>query len=230
MPGTSSFVPWGPDHQAVLLLTAIAAMTVILGRRHFEGAADRWARPGMAAVLVGNELLAWGISAAHGHVRFPLQLCDLALFATAWALLKPQRAVAEVAYFWGLAGSLQAVLTPDLRAPFPSYWWMTFFLGHCGVVLCAVYLAAAGDVRPTVRSVWRVWWLANGYAVVAGITNWMFGTNYGYLARKPMHPSLLDHLGPWPTYILGMEVVALASFALYYAPFVIARRYTGRTA
>ena len=228
MPQGSGFVPFGPDHQAVVLLTFIAAMAVILGRGHLKGAADRWARRGMAAVLVGNELLAWGISAAHGHVRFPLQLCDLALFATAWVLLKPHRSVAEVAYFWGLAGSLQAVLTPDLREPFPSYGWLKFFLGHCGVVLCAVYLAAAGDVRPTARSVWRVWWLANGYAVVAGIANWMFGTNYGYLARKPMHPSLLDHLGPWPAYILGMEVVALASFALYYAPFVWARWWQRR--
>ena len=228
MAETGGFVPWGPDHQAVVLLTAVAAAALILGRQHLRGAADHWARRVMAAVLVGNELLAWAISAAHGQVLLPLQLCDLALFATAWALLKPQRSVAEVAYFWGLAGSLQAVLTPDLREPFPTYWWVKFFLGHCGVVLSAVYLAVTSNVQPTARSVWRVWWLSNGYAVVAGIVNWAFGTNYGYLARKPMQPSLLDHLGPWPTYILGTEVVALASFALYYAPFVVARRLQRR--
>jgi len=229
MRGTSGFVPWGTDHQAVVFLTAVTAAAIILNRQHLEGAVDCWIRRGLAAVLVGNELLAWGISLVHGQLRLPLQLCDLALFAVAWALVSAQRSVAEVAYFWGLAGSLQAVLTPDLRELFPSYWWMKFFLGHCGVVLGAVYVAARGFVQPTAHSVWRVWLLTNGYAVVAGITNWLLGTNYGYLAHKPMHPSLLDHLGPWPYYIVGMEVVALASFYVYYAPLAWARWWQRRT-
>jgi hypothetical integral membrane protein (TIGR02206 family) len=223
------FVPFGPDHQAVLVATAVIAVALVLSRRHLRQANDRWVRRVMAAGLMGNELVAWGISAAHGQVWLPLQLCDLALFATAWALIRPQWLVAELAYFWGLAGSLQAVLTPDLREPFPSYWWVRFFLGHCGIVLSAVYLAAKGWVQPTARSVWRVWLLTNGYAAVAGMANWMFGTNYGYLARKPMHPSLLDHLGPWPYYILGMELAALVSFYLSYTPFVLARWLQRRT-
>lgn len=228
IPASAGFVPWGTDHQAVLLVTALTACALIVGRRRLRAADDRWLRRGLAAALVANELTAWVAASAHGVVRVPLQLCDLALFATVWALLSLRRSVAEVAYFWGLAGSLQAVLTPDLAEPFPSYWWMKFFVGHCGIVLSVVYLAVTGRVAPSPRSVWRLWLWTNVYAAVIGLVNWGFGTNYGYLARKPMQPSLLDSFGPWPYYIVVMEVAALLSFCLYYAPFVVGRRLAQR--
>ena len=224
MPGTSGFVPWGSDHQAVLALLAVGAAALLWIGRRISPSADRRLRRGLAVILVSNEAIAYAASLAHGVVRVPLQLCDLAFFVTVWALLSVRPVVAEVAYFWGLAGSLQAVLTPDVQEAFPHYWWMKFFVSHCGVVLSAIYLASSGRIRPTQRSVWKLFALTNGYAVIAGMSNWLFGTNYGSLARKPMQPSLLDAFGPWPYYILGMELMALLSFYLYYAPFALARR------
>jgi len=224
------FVPWGPDHQAVVAATALAAVALILARARLRAADDRWVRRRVAALLAANELIAWVIAASHGHPRVPLQLCDLAFFATVWALWSVRRPVAELAYFWGLAGSLQAVLTPDLREAFPQYWWVKFFVSHCGIVLSALYLGLSGRVRPTARSVWRMWLVTNMYAGVAGIINWLFGTNYGYLAQKPAQPSLLDYLGPWPYYIGAMEVIALGLFAVCYAPFALARAAARRTA
>ena len=228
MPETIGFVPWGPDHMAVLALLAVSAAALLWIGGHVSPSADRGLRRGVAAVLVSNEAIAYVAALAHGVVRVPLQLCDLAFFVTVWAMVSAKPFVAEVAYFWGLAGSLQAVLTPDVQGAFPDYWWMKFFVSHCGVVLSAVYLAASGRIRPTHRSVWKLFALTNGYAVIAGMINGLFGTNYGYLARKPMQPSLLDVFGPWPYYILGMELMALLSFYLYYAPFVFARRVQRR--
>lgn len=224
---TSGFVPFGPDHQVVLVLTGLLAVALILARGRLRAMDERWLRWGFAAGLAGNELASWGLGLAQGHVRLPLQLCDLALITAVWALFNPQRLVAQLAYFWGLAGSLQAVLTPDLRQPFPDYWWWKFFIGHCGLVLSAVYLGVTGRVQPTQRAIWRVWLLTNVYAVVIGIVNGLRGTNYGYLAHKPVQPSLLDHFGPWPYYIVVMELVGLVSFYLYYAPFAVAR-WAGR--
>jgi hypothetical integral membrane protein (TIGR02206 family) len=151
-------------------------------------------------------------------------LCDLALLATVWALVSLRPLVCEVAYFWGLAGSLQAVLTPDLQQAFPDYWWVKFFISHCGVVLSAVYLAVTGRIQPTQRTVWKLFGMTNLYALTVGGVNWLFGTNFGYLAHKPAQPSLLDAFGPWPYYIVGMELAALASFYLYAAPFALIRR------
>ncbi|MBI4003902.1 MAG: TIGR02206 family membrane protein [Candidatus Omnitrophica bacterium] len=223
MPETGGFIPWGPDHRGVVALTALAAAACIAGRARLRGVDDRVGRRVLAAGLAANEITGWGVALSQGRLQLPLQLCDLALIAVVVALLTTHRPAAELAYFWGLAGSLQAILTPDLRQPFPSYWWIQFFLSHCGVVLCAVYLAVTGRVQPTHGSVWRMFGWTNLYAGIVGLINWRFEANFGYLAHKPMQPSLLDALGPWPYYIGGMELIALASLYLYYAPFVLAR-------
>lgn len=58
----------------------------------------------------------------------------------------------------------------------------------------------------------------NCYALVVGAVNANWGWNYGYLCRKPSGPSLLDYLGPWPWYLLSLELVALAMFLLLELP------------
>lgn len=230
MGARGSFVPYGPGHLWVVAGTVIAAAALVVTRARLTGRDDRTLRWGVAVLLAANELASWLIGFAHGHVRAPLQLCDLALALTVWSLIRAKPRVSEIAYFWGLAGSLQAVLTPDLRVAFPDYWWLKFFIGHCGVVLSVVYLAVTDRVRPTHRTVWKVWGWTNLYALIVGCLNGLFGTNYGYLAQKPMQPSVLDALGSWPYYVIGMEGLALLSFYLYYLPFVFARRSAGSTA
>ena len=71
-----------------------------------------------------------------------------------------------------------------------------------------------GDTRPS----WRIFGLTNLYAAGPGLLKRIFGTNYGYLAHKPVQPSLLDYCGPWPYYLVAMEVLMLGSLYLYYAP------------
>jgi hypothetical integral membrane protein (TIGR02206 family) len=93
---------------------------------------------------------------------------------------------------------------------------MSFFLLHLGVVLSAVYLVVRGHLVLRSASVGRAWCATNAYAVVAGILNWQLGANFGFLARKPVNPSILDYLGPWPYYILACEGIALALFGLCY--------------
>jgi hypothetical integral membrane protein (TIGR02206 family) len=215
MPAGAGFTPFGLDHLLVLVLTGLAALGLALTGRPMGREEDAWVRRAMAAVLLGNEAAAFAVAAQHGAVRVPLQLCDLATGLCVWALLSLRPRVCELAFFWGLAGSLQAVLTPDLRQGFPDFWWLKFFLGHSLVVLSAVYLAATGRVAAGHAGVWRAWGWTNAYALAVGALNAAWGTNYGYLARKPSQPSLLDYFGPWPYYILVMEAAALASFYLY---------------
>ena len=204
---------FGPDHLAVLVLLAVA-IAVLVARAPWwrRAGGDRAIRGVLASALALNRLALWLDAARRGSVGLPCHLCDLAVFLMIWTLVTGNRYAAEVAYCWGLAGSTQAIITPDLSAGFPSWRWLTFFSGHCGVVASGIYLVVKGRLSLTSWSVWRVWLISNGYVVVAGLLNWRLGTNFGYLAGKPQHPSLLDYLGPWPWYIGSMDALGLALF------------------
>jgi len=51
---------------------------------------------------------------------FPFHLCDIAAFICGFALITRKPLMCELAYFWGLAGTMQGLLTPDLNHDFPS--------------------------------------------------------------------------------------------------------------
>ncbi|MFH1208865.1 MAG: TIGR02206 family membrane protein [Candidatus Omnitrophota bacterium] len=214
----AAFRPYGPDHLAVLALLLAGALLLIRNttwiRRINDDCPVRYA---LAAALLINGAASWICALHQGFVLVPLHFCDFALLFVVWALLfGGPRYVKELAFFWGLAGSSQAVFTPDLYQRFPDCSWIVFFFGHGGVILSAIYLAARGSLELSGASVWRAWLGLSPYAAFAGLVNWGFGTNFGYLARKPGHPSVLDYLGPWPFYILGCGVIAAGLFSLCY--------------
>ena len=60
------------------------------------------------------------------------------------------------------------------------------------------------------------------YLVVALVVDQLTGVNYGFLLHKPEAASLLSLLSDWrPLYILQINLVAFAFYALLYAPFAI---------
>ena len=71
----------------------------------------------------------------------------------------------------------------------------------------------------SMKSVFKSMIVLNILAMIAFIANLMTGANYMFLARKPANPSILDYLGPYPWYILSLELLALIMFILLYLPF-----------
>ena len=214
----ASFVPYGPDHLAVLAVLGLGTLLLLacggrLKRRDAPGV-----RRTLAVLLLGHGLYSWSLLWARGIAYVPLQVCDVTLVLAAAALWSPAPLVSELVYYWGLTGSLQALLTPALEDPFPTRGWFAFFVDHLGIVLSAVYVAVSGRVRPSASAAARAWLALNLYAGAAGVINWLAGTNYGFLAHKPAQPSLLDAFGPWPSYVVWMELAVVASFAVCYAP------------
>jgi uncharacterized membrane protein YwaF len=57
----------------------------------------------------------------------------------------------ELIYFWGLAGTLQAVITPDLAVGFPHPMFFEYVVGHLGIVLAAVFLVVGLRLTPSTR-------------------------------------------------------------------------------
>ncbi len=217
-----NFQLFGVVHLAIIAAMFLTAGLLAWWSRRWPGAAGA-IRVGLGLLLLANELVYYVYKFQKGWFQFPaglpLQLCDLILWLTVAAMLfKPQFAF-EFCFFAGLAGTSMAVLTPDLWDPFPSYPTVYFFLAHCGIVACILYLWWSKAMRPLPGCVWRVMLALNGYALGLGLFNWVFATNYMYLCRKPAGASLLDFLGPWPVYLVVGEVVAAMLFSLLALPF-----------
>ncbi|MGZ6921285.1 MAG: YwaF family protein [Oryzihumus sp.] len=154
------------------------------------------------------------------QTSLPLALCDVALIVAAVACWFPQWALAvELTWFWGLTGTLQAVLTPDLTATFPELEFFEFVIGHVGIVVAAFYLVVGLRRQPRRGSVARVFAITVAWTALVGVFDWLTGSNYMFLAAVPEHASLLSVLGPGPWYILSAAGVALVMLLVLDAPF-----------
>ena len=128
----------------------------------------------------------------------------------------------EVAYFWGIGGTVQAVLTPNLPYGFPDFRFFSFFISHCGVIIGVTFLMLAHKLRPHAWSIPRVFAWTELYFVVTLAADAITGFNYGFLLHKPEATTLLSLLSDnRPLYLFQMHLLALTFFLVLYAPFVV---------
>src|SRR5437899_1380537 len=214
-----------PEHVGALAVIAAGAAILVRAARARPGA---WIRL-FAAVLVVDEISWWLYLLGGGQpgstfaYSLPLQLCDVAIFIAAAALWTRNRLLVEVTYFWGLAGTIQALLTPDLPQHFPSYPYFQYYIAHGGVVAAALILVVGLRQSPRRWAVARVAGLTVVYAALVGFVDAVTGADYMYLRSKPAGATLLDLLGPWPWYILSAAAIAVVLFAVLDAPFRLRR-------
>ena len=230
---TRKFALFGSLHLAILFVTlALPFVLSRLTRREQRPRLARGLAVTLAAILLFDRVfvLIWAYHVdkiAYWSNALPMHLCDWATFAVIIALVGRRQLPYELAYLWGLSGTFQAVLTPDTTESPLNPLFISFFVGHCGIIVSVLFLTWGLGMRPKPGAVWRVWLCGQIYLVCAGLVNWLFRAhdpNFGYLAEKPRHGSLLDYFGPWPWYILTLEAMALVFYVIFYAPFWFANR------
>ena len=214
-----------PEHVVALAVIAVVVAALVVAARKSPG---RWLNV-LAIVLVVDEvswwvyLIAGGVPGSRLEQSLPLQLCDVAIFIAAAALWTRNQLLVEVTYFWGIAGTLQALLTPDLPQHFPSYPYWQYYIAHGGVVAAALLLVVGMRLHPRRWAVARVAALTVAYAAFVFVVDLVTLSDYMYLRTKPSSATLLDFLGPWPVYILSAALIGIGLFAILDAPFRITR-------
>lgn len=212
-------------HIAALLF--IFALNIFLLRyKNKDEAVRKKVRITLAVVLWINEA-AWHIWSIYYGVwsvqeHLPLHACSILIWLAGFMLIFKNYRIYEFTYFMGIAGALQALLTPNIGIyGYPHFRFFQTFISHGLLVTSAVYMTAVEGMRPTWRSMLRVMVTANIYMVVVFFINQLIGSNYLYVAHKPPGPTLLDSLPDWPWYLLYMEAIGLVMFLLLYLPFMI---------
>lgn len=156
----------------------------------------------------------WDIS-----LSLPLELCSIASLLSAFMLLTRNKFLVEVLYFIAIAGSLQALVTPELYFGFPQYRFIQFFIDHFLLLLSPLLVIWLDNCKIKALSIIKAWLFLNGLALVVFFLNYLLQANYMFLMHKPSTPSLLDLLGEHPFYLLSLEIIALILFLIMYLPF-----------
>jgi hypothetical integral membrane protein (TIGR02206 family) len=218
------FVLFGPAHLTALGLAFGAPLVLAAWTRRATGR-DFAVRMVLAALLIlgwaGWYAMLWSRGWLAPGNELPLNLCDWAQAALIAALLSRNQYAYELGYFWGLGGTLQGVITPDVGSGFPDIQFLLFMLDHAGLIAALLYLTLGTGLRPVPKSLLRVIAATLLYVAAAGIADIALGTNYGFLRGKGDHVSLLTFLAPWPWYIGELVLIGLSSVAVYYAPFFV---------
>lgn len=215
----------GIPHLLTLLLIVLLNFFLLRDRKRDEKARTRtrWA---LAIVLWVNEALyhVWNVYYGSWNIQehLPLHACSILIWLSGFMLIKKNRNIYEFAYFMGIGGALQALLTPDIGIyGFPHFRFFQTFISHGLLVTGAVYMTVVEGFRPNWKSLLRVMVVMNIYMLIVLGINSLIGSNYLFVSRKPPGPTLLDALPEWPVYLLYIEGIGLFLFLLLYLPFLI---------
>ncbi|GAC1471029.1 MAG: TIGR02206 family membrane protein [Candidatus Dormibacteraceae bacterium] len=221
------------EHLLAVTAIVVLAAALVVAARLRPGPWTRTASVALAVILVGAEVGWWAYLAATGArgpdlaSAFPFQLCDAAIFIAAVALVLRTQLLVEVTYFWGLAGTMQAVITPDLPQHFPTFLFFQYYVAHGGIVAAALFLVVGLGHWPRRDAVLKVALITILYALMIGAIDAATGANYMYLRSKPASENVLDLLGPWPVYIGWGSLVGMGLLLILDAPFRWLRQRRG---
>ncbi len=228
MTSAPPFHPYGPAHLIVIGLTI--TLPFLLAAVAKTKAVEQIIAAALSSVLVLNYAVYLCLTHSFGAVSWqqvlPLQLCDWAMIVVIIALWTHRRSWFEVAYFWGLGGTVQAVLTPNLSYGFPDFRFFSFFISHCGIIIGVLFLILRYRLRPRAISIVKVFAWTELYFLVTLAADALTGVNYGFLLHKPEAKTLLNILSDYrPLYLLQMHGLALAFFVVLYLPFALSDLY-----
>lgn len=214
------FVTFSSIHLTALAAIAFVAIAVVqIAKEHVR--CRRQIEVVLVMLLLGAPAVGMIWHAMNGTFHpgssLPLELCHITAFTAAVLLVRPSRALYDVVFFWTTAGTFQGLLTPYLSEfGFPHFWFFQFFLWHGSIVWACCYMTFVRGYRPRGIGIFTTFVLTNTLCLAVFLINLATGGNYFFLLRPPATRSIIDHLGPWPYYILSLQVVGTGSFVLYY--------------
>jgi hypothetical integral membrane protein (TIGR02206 family) len=216
-------------YDAAIGVTAAATVALCAAARRRPGRAVDGACGLLAVIFLAEAVSRLVAPAVDGtwsvRADLPLNFCDLTAWLCVPALARrpatgaPTRLTDELVYFWGIAGGLQGIATPTVKAPFPQLGFMQYVVTHDGIVLAAFLVTVGLRRSPRRGAVLRVFALTCAVTALSGLVDGVTGADYLYLDHPPHRATLLSVLGPWPYYILPAAAVALASLLVLDLPF-----------
>jgi len=227
MDSASEFHAYSPSHLIVIFLTvALPFVLALIVHRTKSRFLERSICFAISALLLINYvaylIVARQFGVAAWQKMLPMQLCDWAMVVIIVALWTGSRRWLEIAYFWGIGGTLQALITPNLRFGFPDLRFISFFVAHSGIIIGIIFLMLIYGFRPRPIGILRTFAWTEFYFLIAFTVDLLTRENYGFLLHKPEAASLLNVLSDSRLlYLIEFHLLAWIFFCILYVPFAI---------
>lgn len=224
---TVQFHMWDKTHLVTIALLGFFLLSLYILRERIKSYRNLIRISiGVVLILSRISLDIWYVRTGNWDIRssLPLELCSIASLTCAIMLLTKNRFLFEIVYFIGIAGAIQAIVTPELIFGFPQYRYIQFFTDHFLLITGPLLMIWLYEYTISTRALVRAFITINAIAVLVFTINLGLNANYMFLIHKPASASLLDVLGPYPFYLIVLEVIVLCCFSLLLLPFILRNR------
>ena len=218
------FEAWSSSHLVAIALGIGVALVSILYAKFFLN------QSGQKALLIVLTMIPFLAVVSHSIIKLstatfdiktdlPVHLCRMLALVSPFIYWKENRFWTGIFYFWIMVGTFNAVLTPDVYFDFPHWEHTIYFIKHVGLVIIPVYYVIVLGHRIRKVDLWNAYWMSNLFLLLSLVINFALDSNYMFTRHKPLVPTLIDLLGPWPWYLISLQFLGLAFFVLVYLPF-----------
>lgn len=224
------FVMFSASHLVSIVILVASMLVLYTMKRRIRNSRllKNSVRFTIIAALVLPEIMlnAWYVNVEAWDIRYtlPLELCSITLILSAIMLFNRSYLLYQIVYFTGMGGAAQSIFTPNLFYSFPHFRFFHFFIVHMAIILAVLYMTWIEQCRPTFKSIGIAMIFLNAVLVVVGGVDHWLEANYMFLRHKPDTASVMDYLGPYPIYLIALELFVAVTFMLMYVPFMLRRK------
>jgi hypothetical integral membrane protein (TIGR02206 family) len=180
----------------------------------------------LAIIIILQEILFTIWNAYNGILSLsyslPLYLCSMAVIMSFLMLLTKSKTIFDLNYFWAIAATIPALITPFLgNFDFPHFRYFEFFVVHGGIISAIFFMIFIEKFRPTWKSVLKGIILTTLYIFFIFLINYIINANYLFLSRKPDGITIMNLLGDGPIYIIELAIITYSCFIVLYLPYFL---------
>ncbi len=148
----------------------------------------------------------------------PFFLCRFMALILPFVFYYRNRFLLGILYFWILAGTMNAIITPDLQQGLGHWEYSLYWVYHTMLIATILYGVFVYKFKVGWKDYRNAVLGTIVFTIFSSIVNFMLKANYNYLSAKPEVASILDHFGPWPWYIVSVYGLMFFLFFIVLLP------------
>ena len=217
----------GPSHIFSVILSVLA---IIYIPKYFVKSSEKAQQIFASLIIITlliNQVMDFyreGIMSGRWQEGLPLHLCDFSTMAVILYFLTQKRDFFVFAFFFGIAGGGMSILTPDTVYGFPYIGYIQSQIGHTMILMGVTYAMIIDKQRPYLIDVPKALFYASILLLFTYFMNYVLGTNYWFLAEKPIGDNITSFMRPEPFHIIDLYIAAIVICYALYLPYYLRDR------